>query len=187
MRFNIFLKWELDSLGCLLDEVPPFLKRRAEEAKDTSEHPFTIDGSLSDAERYISAYTLVLEAVAQHLNTVVDWSLLVMASGILPTESRLTPKALSRSRNELIKAIEEAYKIQVKALPGWSQVERVRYDANALKHCGGISLLAPTSDGIPQLEGVYLEPNELRRQIAEVGEWLTSLWFATGGGEKEKE
>lgn len=91
----------------------------------------------------------------------------------------LTPQAQSRSRGQLIKAIESHYHVDIQQLPGWDQVIQLREEANALKHRGGSHLPEPSSIGVPLFRRADTTLEALRARLVGTREWLISLWRAT--------
>jgi len=180
-RLDLFIAWEIQSIQRFLDEVPEFLARRAAAEEKGETTSITKAGLLSDAETWLAARTLAHEAVVYCLNALVDWVLLALAARILPDRWASTAKALCRSRQQLIKAVEEHYGIDVRALPSWSQVDSLRENANAFKHRGGSSLPTPTEFGIPFYRRPDLSQESLCAQVAAVNEWLLALWQHTEG------
>lgn len=180
-RLDRFIGWEIQPIERFLEEVPSFFEKRAVELARTEVDWLTPDGRLSESQVCVGARSLALAAAAYHLNALVDWVLLALTTRTLPPEVGLTADALSRSRAQLIKSIENEYKIDVRTLPGWDQVESLREDTNALKHRGGSSLPGPTSLGIPLFRQVTLNREILRQRIPRVREWLLALWHATEG------
>lgn len=144
IRLDLMVHWEIEPIERLLEEVPAFLAQRAEAARRAGNFGFLPDGRLSDEEVYLAASSLTRAAIIYHLNAFVDWFLLALATRILPTEWGVTPPALSRSRGQLIKAIESHYEIDVKKISGWDDVDQLREEANALKHRGGSHLPEPS-------------------------------------------
>jgi hypothetical protein len=116
-RLDLMIHWEIDPIERLLDEVPTFLAQRAEEARRAGNSGLLPDGRLSDEEVYLAASSLTCDAIIYHLNALVDWFLLALATRILPPVWGLTPQAQSRSRGQLIKAIESHYHVNAKQLP----------------------------------------------------------------------
>ena len=132
-RLDLMIHWEIDPIERLLDEVPAFLAQRAEEARRAGNSGLLPDGRLSDEEVYLAASSLTRDAIIYHLNALVDWFLLALATRILPPVWGLTPQAQSRSRGQLIKAVESHYHVDVKQLPSWDQVEQLREEAECDK------------------------------------------------------
>jgi hypothetical protein len=116
-RLDLMIHWEIDAIERILDEVPEFLNRRAEKARRLGHCGFP-DGRLSDEKTYLAACSLTRASIVYHLNAVVDWFLLTLATRILPSEWGLTPQSQSRSRGQPIKAIEGYYNLAVRALRG---------------------------------------------------------------------
>ena len=181
-RFDLLIHWEIDAIERLLDEVPPFLSEHAKHARLVGRTGFLPNGRLSEEEVYLTARVLIYEAIIYHLNAVVDWVLLALATRILPPEWGLTPQAQSMSRVQLIKAIESRYDVALKQLPRWNQIEELRKAANALKHRGGSHLPEPSSLGIPVFHQVDIRPESLKMLLAGTREWLLHLWDSTEGG-----
>ncbi len=173
------IHWEIDPIERLLDEVPAFLDRRAEEARREGKSGLLPDGRWNDEEVYLGASSLTRDAIVYHLNAIVDWFLLALATRILLPEWGLTPHAQSRSRGQLIKAIESHYHVDIKQLPGWDQVSQLREEANALKHRGGLHLPESSLIGVPLLRRADTTPEALRARLVVTREWLISLWRAT--------
>lgn len=173
------IRWEIDPIERILKEVPAFLSKRAHDARSAAGSGSPSSKRLSDEDSYLAAHRLTHESVVYHLNAVIDWVLLALATRVLPPEQRMTPEALSRSRAQLIRAIERQYQIDVKQLRGWDQIERLREDANALKHRGGINLLESSPMGIPRSARVTLE--SLGDRLAGARDWLLHLWNSTEG------
>jgi len=173
------IHWEIDPIERLLDEVPGFLTRRAEEARCAGNFGLLPDGRLSDEEIYFAASSLTYDAIIYHLNAIADWVLLALATRILPPEWGLTPRSQSRSRGQLIKAIESHYHIDVKQLPNWDQIDQLREEANALKHRGGSHFLESSHIGVPMFHRADTTPESLRTRMVVTREWLISLWRAT--------
>jgi hypothetical protein len=109
----------------------------------------------------------------------VDWFLLALATRILPPEWGVTPQAQSRSRGQLIKAIESHYPVDVKQLSGWDDVDQLREETNALKHRGGSHLPEPSPIGVPVSRHADTTPESLRARLGGTREWLMALWRAT--------
>jgi hypothetical protein len=160
--------------------VPEFLNRRAEKARRLG-HPGFPDGRLSDEETYLAACSLTRASIVYHLNAAVDWFLLTLATRILPSEWGLTPQSQSRSRGQLIKAIEGYYNLAVKSLAGWPEGDQLREETNALKHRGGDHLPEPSVIGVPMWRGVDTSPEALRARMLATRTWLIALWECTEG------
>jgi hypothetical protein len=178
-RLDLMIHWAIDPIERLLDEVPAFLAQRAEEARRAGNSGLLPDGRLSDEEVYLAASSLTREAIIYHLNALVDWFLLALATRILPPEWGVTPQAQSRSRGQLIKAIESHYPVDVKQLSGWDDVDQLREETNALKHRGGSHLPEPSPIGVPMSRHADTTPESLRARLGGTREWLIALWRAT--------
>ncbi len=178
-RVDLMVEWEIAAIQRLLDEVQDFLAARAEGARVAGRSGFLPDGRMSEEETLLAAASLTREAIIYHLNAVVDWFLLALATRILPHEWGLTAESQSRPRGKLIFAIEGHYDVRVKDLPGWNQVNCLRGEANALKHRGGRNLPEATPIGTPLFRHVDTTPEVLRERLAGTREWLLSLWHAT--------
>jgi hypothetical protein len=179
-RLDLMIHWEIDAIERILDEVPKFLTRRAEKARRLGHSGFP-DGKLSDEEAYLAACSLTRASIVYHLNAVIDWFLITLATRILPPEWGLTPQSQSRSRGQLIRAIEGYYKLTAKNLPGWSEVDELREEANALKHRGGDHLPEPSVLGVPLFRGVDTSPETLRARMLATRTWLIAVWECTEG------
>jgi len=90
-RLDLMIHWEIDSIERLLDEVPAFLAQRAEEARRAGKFGLLPDGRWNDDEVYLGASSLTRDAIIYHLNALVDWFLLALATRILSPEWGLTP------------------------------------------------------------------------------------------------
>ena len=178
-RLDLMIHWEIDPIERLLDEVPTFLAQRAEEARRAGNSGLLPDGRLSDEEVYLAASSLTRDAIIYHLNALVDWFLLALATRILPPVWGLTPQAQSRSRGQLIKAIESHYHVNVKQLPSWDQVELLREEANAIKHRGGSHLPESSHIGVPVFHRADTTPESLRARLVGTRAWLIALWTVT--------
>jgi len=178
-RVDLMIEWEIAAIQRLLDEAPDFLVARAREARVSGRSGFLPDGRMNDEEALLAAASLAREAIIYHLNAVVDWFLLALATRILPHEWGLTPEAQARSRGKLVSAIENHYHLTVKDLPGWGEVDHLREEANALKHRGGSHLPELTSIGVPLFRHVDATQEVLRKRVAGTREWLLNLWQAT--------
>ena len=178
-RLDLMIHWEIAPIERLLNEVPEYLSQRAEEARRTGKAGFLPDGKLGDEEVYLAALSLTKEAIIYHLNALVDWVLLALATRILPQKWGLTRKAQSRSRGQLIKAIETQYHINLKLLSGWEHVDLLREEANALKHRGGASIIESSEIDVPVLHRVDTTIESLRARLGGIREWLMMLWKAT--------
>ena len=187
IRFDIFLAWELDPIERFLDEAPAFFEKRADESGAPAAEWMSAEGTLTDAQIYLAARSLSLAAVIYHLNAVVDYALLALATRLLSPERKLTAQALSRSRTQLTRSIEQEYRVHVRFMPGWHQVEQLREDANALKHRGGSTLPEETPMGIPLFRQVEVTPEVLHERLAGAREWLVALWQATEGAKDKGE
>lgn len=161
--------------------MPFYFEQRATAVETMAESDFSPDGRLGKHQVFVAARALSLSAVIVHLNALVDDVLLTLASRVLPPEWAMTSSAMSRSRKQLLDAIEHRYGVDVTRLPGWSRIEAVREDANSLKHRGGMSLPEATPLGIPVTRGVELDVEVLGWTIEEVRSWLLALWDATEG------
>src|SRR5215510_10596243 len=122
-RLDLMIDWAIDPIERLLDEVPAFLAQRAEEARRAGNSGLLPDGRLSDEEVYLAASSLTRDAIIYHLNALVDWFLLALATRILPPVWGLTPQAESRLRGQRIKAVESHYHVDVKQLLSCDKVE----------------------------------------------------------------
>ena len=178
-RLDLIIHWEIDPIERLLEEIPPFLAQCAEEARRAGNSGLLPDGRLGDEEIYLAVASLTRGAIIYHLNALVDWCLLALASRLLPPGWALTPRAQSRSRGQLIKTVESHYHIDVKQLPGWDEIDQLREEANALKHRGGCHLPESSHIGVPMLRHADTSPESLRARLGGTREWLISLWKAT--------
>lgn len=182
-RIDIWIEWGIQPIRCFLEEVPFHFEQLAASADVVMEPDFLPDGRLGKRDIFNSARALSLVAVVERLNALVDEVLLVLASSILHPHWSLTSRAMSRSRKQLLDAIAHEYGVDVANLPGWSQVEAIREDANSLKHRGGIRMPedGPGSIGIPIIQRVQLDVDALQGAIEDVRMWLLALWSATEG------
>jgi hypothetical protein len=180
-RVDIFIEWGLQLIQCFLDEAPPYFLQLSEGADDGKEPDFLPDGRLGRRQVYLGARSLASEVVVHQLNALVDQVLLILASWILPPEWAHTADAMSRSRKQLLRALEERYGVNVADLPGWSQVERLREDANSLKHRGGESLPETGPGGLISTQRADIGAETLQKGVEEVRRWLLALWNTTEG------
>ena len=178
-RLDLIIHWEIDPIERLLEEIPPFLAQCAEEARRAGNSGLLPDGRLGDAEIYLAAASLTRGAIIYHLNALVDWCLLALASRLLPPGWALTPRAQSRSRGQLIKTVESHYHIDVKQLPGWDEIDQLREEANALKHRGGSHLPEPSQMRVSIFRRADTTSESLRARLSGTREWLIALWRAT--------
>lgn len=178
-RIDIWIEWAIQPIRCFLEEVPSYFEQRAISERATGEADFLPDGRLGKAQVYAAARSLSLAAVIAQLNALVDEVLLMLASRVVPPEWAMTPRALSRTRRQLLDAIEQRFRVDMASLPGWHRVEAVREDGNSLKHRGGLSFPESGPAGIPIIRSVNLEADTLRQAVEEVRTWLVALWNAT--------
>ena len=185
-RFDLLLRWDLDAISLLLSQVSD-RESDIESRTDRGGSWITEDGSLTPRASREHARILALEGIVHLLNAVVDGALFGLASRILPIEASTTRQAMSRPRCELIRAIEEHYRVRTRFLPSWQHIEETREDANALKHRYGQTFPTMMSIGIRKFDAVRLSVQQLEARIDGTREWLMALWTATELAEWERE
>ena len=185
-RIDLMIEWGIQPIRSFLDVVPEHLDYLRSQTHD-GDPIFLSNGKLSRHESLKSARQVSLIAVVERLNALVDEVVLMIANRISP-ESSLTREALSRSRHQLLKVIEDAYSIHASDLPGWSAVEVVREDANSLKHRGGVPL--PEKGSLDTVfipsRNLQLDVEVLRIILNDIERWLLSLWRVTEGPDTQR-
>jgi hypothetical protein len=174
--------WEIDTLACLLREALPFFEKRGRAAGAPDVEWLTPQGRQSEAYMLLDCKRIALECVVEHLNNLVD-SILLAIHRRSPDEpdprQQLHSQGLSRSA--LTKAIESHHRVTLRCIPGWDLVEQVREQANALKHRGGLTLLARPDLGMNEILTTRYTREEADALMQGVRDWLVRIIAATEG------
>lgn len=127
----------------LVKESQAHCGRLATEHGWPEESDFDGNYRLTHAAALEAATHLVAQLALEHLNVAVDSALSVAVSQIREDDDPTTVKDLSRSRKEHIDLLERYATCKFDTLTGWSEVDALRLDVNALKHRGGVGQVVP--------------------------------------------
>ncbi len=176
MRFDIWVRWELDTIRQFMKVLLPYIENLAKDAATESNTGLHSDGSLSKHEIFLGTRRIVLNAVLYELNSLIEYSLLALVSRTLSPTKRFTSGAMGEFRSVLVNAVEREYGIQLLTLPGYQLVDELREAVNSLKHRGGLDLAEPDSMGIPVLTHAEVSQQKAESYLEAVQDFLLSLW-----------
>ena len=123
-------------------------------------------------DAYRMTRTVALEGGVHLLNAMVDGGLLILANR---TREKIKPSDMGRSREVLISEIEERIGAEVETLPGWNEVEKLRSDANALKHRVGLTFGPGTETPLSIKTDVSVTQDDLMKGLMSVRQWLLEI------------
>lgn len=175
MKYNVWIKWELSTIRYLFETVLPHLHDLATVAQSEDSSHFNEDGTFTKFSLALGAREMTLDAVMYELNALVEYMLLAFAGSALPSEERLTPEALRKSRKSLAATVGQYYEVDLSKLPGYSLVEELREEVNALKHRGGLLMPQPTPMGIPIIQRVEKNQHKVESYLTATEQFLLGL------------
>lgn len=176
-------EYEIKVLLTLAGEAQLHFAQLAADRGWPEESDFDEDRSLTDVAALAAGSQLVVQIALEHLNVMVDSAVFVVRSALREDDEPTSQKDLARSRRENIEALEAYAACKVDSLPGWSEVEELRLDVNALKHRVGIRQVMPYKldfgDGDPlhmsKFIGVDPSLELLERRADGVLCWMSAL------------
>ncbi len=183
MNLSVYVAWELQSLEALVTLCYSHLSRPGIESR--TDPMVASDGRLTEFTVVAGAAQMLLECAVQQTNNLIDGILLVLANGIVGEPS---PQELiagqRRPRKKLEALIADHIGGPLDALDGWDVVQRVREDANALKHRLGVTMEVNHAMGIVDASSVQLTEAEVVELIAGVRRWLHAVIYECGRSNK---
>lgn len=165
MRFADSVEQEVTDLKLYLEEVPVFLGERTATAARAD------DAMARDA--YRRTQTVALEGGIHLLNAMVDGALLILA--IRTGGTSITAEDMSRNRKTLEREIETRLGLKLNTLPGWDQVDKIRREANAVKHRLGLTFAQGTEAPLAVTDDVNVTPAELLERLMGARVWLLDI------------
>lgn len=176
-------EYELKVLRTLVSETQLHCTRLAKERGWPEESDFDEDRRLTDVAALAAASHLVVQLALEHLNVIVDSALSVAATLIREDDEPTSTADFARSRRDHVAALEQYAGCKADTLPGWSEVDELRLDVNALKHRVGVRQVVPyeidLGDGDPvrMARFIGVEPTKelFEKRSAGVLAWLEAL------------
>lgn len=164
MRFADSLDEDVGAIKLFLGEVPAFLRERTAAAAQA--------GDTGARDAYRKAETNALECCVQQLNSMVDGALLILANR---TRTDINARDMNRSRATLLEEIETHVGLKLDSLAGWDQVEKIRLDANALKHRVGFTFEQSTEAPLTITDEVNVTEPQVSECLIGAREWLLDI------------
>ena len=165
MRFADSLEQDIAAIKLFIDEVPAFLGDRTAAAAGA--------GDIHTRDAYRMAQTIALESCVHLLNSMVDGALLILANRT--RAAHVIGVDVGRSRETLEKEIEVHLELELNTLTGWDQVDKIRCDANALKHRVGLTFKPGTDAPLTITDDVNVNQAELLECLTGVRAWLLEI------------
>lgn len=165
MQFSDSLEQEVIALKLFFDEVPTFLRERTAGAA-LAGHP-----EIRDA--YRMAQTIALEGGVHLLNSLVDGALLILANRTRGTD--IEAQDMGRSRKTLEGEIEARLGVKLSGLTGWDDVDKIKQDANALKHRNGLTFAEGVDAPLTVTDDVNVTAEYLLKRVVGARVWLLEI------------
>ena len=179
MNLSVYVAWELQSLEAMVTLGYSHLSRPGIELR--TDPMVAPDGRLTEFTVVAGAAQMLLECAVQQTNNLVDGFLLALANTIAQDPS---PEELiagqRRSRQKLETLIADHIGVPLDSLDGWDAVQRVREDANSLKHRLGVTMELNPALGIVDASSVQLTEAEVVDLIAGARRWLHAVIYECG-------
>jgi hypothetical protein len=181
----------LISLDIELDAIRSFLRAIivAADAEYSKINVKSEAGEFSHYDDEANAYfvpemweRIAIRATLGELNALIEWELGALASGLSPAKASKKQKGRLRfgfnlKRKEIIERIENCYKIEIKDMAGYKEVETIRDKVNSFKHRKGFK--HPIKEGKVILERFDLSREEAFQSIDSVRIFLKDIWSRT--------
>ena len=165
MRFADSLEQDIAAIKLFIDEVPAFLRDRTAAAAGV--------GAIRTRDAYRMTQTIALESCVHLLNSMVDGALLILANRT--RGAHINAGDMGRSRGTLEKEIEARLGLELNTLTGWDQVDKIRRDANALKHRVGLTFEPGADAPLTITDDVNVNQAELLECLTGARAWLLEI------------
>lgn len=126
---------------------------------------------------------IAIRATLGELNALVEWELLSLLSGLSPTKVSKKQKGRLRlgfdlKMKEIIERMENYYKIEIKDMAGYKDIETIRDKVNSFKHRKGFK--HPYRDACKVIgERFDLSREETFQSIDSVRTFFKDIWSRT--------
>ncbi len=164
-RHDIFFKWYISTIRYYLHDAYNHFEKNYDK---TDKELITKEGLLNDNELIHWSKDLVIESTILLLNNLIET--IIQSIAIKIGEYDLdTIKNINRF--EQISIIESKCNIKLNTISGWTHVEKIRKDANLLKHNTGFKII-PSSNGVMEIQKVKRSVEELDKSISIIEKWF---------------